>query len=74
MNLAVHGQSKTAPHTGCGLNKVVHHVLTMVGCWCQAQTLRATGNCWVVDGLDVDAKVIYKQIGGFCAFSSITNL
>lgn len=43
-------------------------------CRGNSEQLLSTGNCWVVDGLDVDAVLAHQLVTDLCVFSSICNL
>ena len=55
-------------------HEVVHHGLGVVGGWGHAESLHATGDGRVVDGLDVDVMFIHKLGGHVRAKSSLSYL
>lgn len=62
------------PDLDQSIDKLVHHLLIVLGSWCNAQPFLATLHCGVVDGLHVHAMLGQHIIGDGCALCSITNL
>lgn len=43
-------------------------------CRGNSEQLLSAGNCWVVDGLDIDAVLAHQLVTDLCILSSICNL
>jgi len=56
------------------ISELIHHVLSVLGCWCNAQPLLATLHCGVVNGLHVHAILGKHLIRDGRALCSIANL
>lgn len=62
------------PDLDQSVNKLVHHLLTVLRSWCNAQPFLATLHCGIVNGLYIHAMLGQHIIGDGCALCSIPNL
>lgn len=62
------------PDLDQSIDKLVHHLLIVLGSWCNAQPFLATFHCGIVDGLYVHAMLCQHIVGDGSALCSITNL
>lgn len=62
------------PDLDQSIDELVHHLLIVLGSWCNAQPFLATLHCGIVDGLYIYAMLGQHIIGDGCALCSIPNL
>lgn len=62
------------PDLDQSIHKLVHHLLVVLGSWCNAQPFLATLHCGIVNGLNIHAMLGQHIIGDGCALCSIPNL
>ena len=62
------------PDLDQSIHKLVHHLLVVLGSWCNAQPFLTTFHCGIVDGLNIHAMFGQHIIGDGGALCSIPNL
>jgi hypothetical protein len=71
--LSGEAQFKPLPNLAEGTNQLVNHLFRMGRGDSDAQALVPHGDCWVIDGLDVDSIILEKLIGYLATPKGITN-